>query len=394
MVGPERESKRLKLEIMPGIASGIISASKSASYEESVALQIVPTDCDLSEFFESESNDEILTAARKYDRQQTCLDTFNTENNEDSLRNAFFKGLQTQDGFYFPKGADENNCGEYKEMELKALFKKFGEQFNEDVSVYDKEQGFLVTTTSKPDLCVLRELPGGKTEVKFGEVKHGRNCTKESASRQDFLYLYSLLYFFRVKLGIPVDTVYGFVICGPKCQKLEGNEYAVGLLKLSSPSGLGDNFTGRQYIKAYKTSDSTGLQLLAHFFTNGKVSNVESALQDQRDQGKRAPFYLPFPARCGRTRMIPMVVGNLSWAAPVLWSFMCQSKKWVSSCTKSPSPNRITIFGVLLKRMFESCRTRRTRISPVILGNYMSRYEQEILPLILKICPSGPCTEC
>lgn len=257
----------------------------------------------MSEFFESGSvdndddDDSILAAARKYEAiEQTCLDALVcTENNEDALRDAVFKGLQEQDGIYFPDGANDNNCGQYRAMELKALFRKFGDEFNEDLSIDDKEPGLRVTTTSRPDLCVLSELPEGKTEVKFGAVKNGEGYTKELASRQALLYLHSLLCLFRVKLGIPVDMVYGFVICGPKCRDVGSNEYAVGLLILTSPQGLGDLFEGGQYTRAYKTSDSTGLQLLIHVFANGKVSNVETALPDQREKAKRAPCLFAVP---------------------------------------------------------------------------------------------------
>jgi hypothetical protein len=153
-----------------------------------------------------------------------------------------FKELKGNADLSFPEGSDNNNCEAYREMELKAHFMKFGEkfeEFKEKLVIHDKEQGLLVTTRSRPDLCVLRKLPERHTEVKFGEVKHGQAYSKNSASRQALLYLHGLLYFYRVKLGIPVDTVYGFVICGHKCRGVKSDEYAVGLLKLTSPQGLG-----------------------------------------------------------------------------------------------------------------------------------------------------------
>ena len=297
MVDSEREAMRLKLTSMPGIASGIISASKSASFDESVAIQLKLNDCGLCEFFgAAETEHAILAAAQKREIKQTCLDAFTCEeNNEDALRNDIFKELKGNAGISFPDGSDDNNCGQYSEMELKAHFVQFGKKLNEELSINDKEQGMLVTTRSKPNLCVSRELPDGNTEVKFGEVKHCKAYTKKSASRQALLYLHSLLYFFRVKLGIPVDTVYGFVICGPKCKDLKSDGYAVGLLKLTAPQGLGDEFEGRQYTTAYKTNDSTGLQLLVHFLTEGNVSNVSTAFQYRREKEKRGPCLFAVP---------------------------------------------------------------------------------------------------
>jgi hypothetical protein len=92
-----------------------------------------------------------------------------------------------------------------------------------------------------------------------------------------------------------VDTVYGFVMCGPKCKDLESDEYAVGLLKMTSPRRLGVEFEGEQYTRVYKTNDNTGLQLLVHFCTEGNVSNMLTALQDQREKEFRAPCLFAVP---------------------------------------------------------------------------------------------------
>jgi len=64
-------------------------------------------------------------------------------------------------------------------------------------------------------------------------------------------------------LGIPVEKVYGFVICEPKCKDLKPDEYAVGLLKLTSPQGIGNNFSGGQYIRTYKTKSSEVFSFLS-----------------------------------------------------------------------------------------------------------------------------------
>jgi hypothetical protein len=73
------------------------------------------------------------------------------------------------------------------------------------------------------------------------------------------------------------------------------DEYAVGLLKVTSPRGLGDEFKGEQYTRAYKTNETTGLQLLVHFCTKGDVSNVSTAILDQREKERRAPCLFAVP---------------------------------------------------------------------------------------------------
>jgi hypothetical protein len=74
---------------------------------------------------------------------------------EDALRNDMFKELKGNADFSFPEGSDDNNCGQYREMELKSHFVKFGEKFNEKVLIHDKEPGLLVTTKSMS--CVFYE---------------------------------------------------------------------------------------------------------------------------------------------------------------------------------------------------------------------------------------------
>jgi hypothetical protein len=65
MVDSEREVKRLNLTSVPGIASGIISASKSV-FDESVAFQLKSYDCGLCEFFgAAETTEEAILAGAR-----------------------------------------------------------------------------------------------------------------------------------------------------------------------------------------------------------------------------------------------------------------------------------------------------------------------------------------
>jgi hypothetical protein len=76
MVDSESEIKRLKLTSMPGIASGILSASETASHDESVTFELNSKDCGLCEFFGAETEEAILAAAQSREINQTCLDAF------------------------------------------------------------------------------------------------------------------------------------------------------------------------------------------------------------------------------------------------------------------------------------------------------------------------------
>ena len=304
----ERQSKKQKYGSQPGIASGIISASKSAAIEGSVTVEIKSSNGALSDFFEGGDDDSIAEAMSSYTVGQACSLAFADKKGvENRLRNAIFAELRNHHGLSFP---DDSGEGQYKEKNLKKLFESFGHSFGEKLSVADKEQGFLITTTSSPDLCVQRTTAESLTEVKLGELKQGATYTRGSATRQGLRYLHALLYFYRVKLGIPVDSVYGFTVCGPKCSDLQ-DEYSVGLLKLSAPQWLGDVFSGVKYISTYGIENMDGVKLLIHFLTRGNVSDIKSALNHRRLVGERHASLFAVPrALWKNTDGVELVTGG------------------------------------------------------------------------------------
>lgn len=311
----EPQTKKLKLfDCRPGIPSGIISASKSgAADNDERALSIKAKDAPLSEFFDGEDESSTTGALKKYNISKKCLNAFDSKTLEDDVRYAVFEELKKYNDLEFSK-ASHQNPGTYKEQNLKNLFKAFSEELSvpyEQMS--DREQGLLVTTTSRPDLSVLRKLTDSLIEVKFGELKQG-SCTVEKSTRQGLLCLHSLLYFYRVKLGVPVDTVYGFTICGPKCTDLN-NQYSVGLLKMTAPRKLGDLFSGQKYIQKFdvdgKNKDSRGLQLLVHFLTKGNVSDLGSVWEDRRkEQKRRGPYLFAVPRRLWSEKDAELILGG------------------------------------------------------------------------------------
>ena len=295
----DEQETRLELKIMPGVPSGIISASKSPSQEDEAAVaaqKIRREECGLSEFFEAGDEGDIAIDAEKYVILEDVLDVFaDTSNLELTLRDAVFKELQKHKDLRFPKNADNN--GKYKEEDLKNLFQQFGEEFGEpNVTMQPKEPGLLVNTASSPDMCVLRNhAADGKIEANFAELKNDKDYTIGMALNRCFLYLHSLLYFFRVKLGIPMETVYGLILCGPKCKGINNTEYAVGLLKLTAPQRLGQSFVGAYWCENFKIDSSQGLQVLVHFLSAGKQSDLGAALSDCREKTKRAPCLFAVP---------------------------------------------------------------------------------------------------
>ena len=82
-------------------------------------------------------------------------------------------------------------------------------------------------------------------EMVQGEFKHGVAYDINIATIQCFAYLYSALYWIRVVQGFPLESVYGFGVCGHKCRGMKSStckEYAVGFFRLSVPSHLGERF--------------------------------------------------------------------------------------------------------------------------------------------------------
>jgi hypothetical protein len=90
-----------------------------------------------------------------------------------------------------------------------------------------------------------------------------------------------------VTLGLAVETVYGFTVCGYDCSNentvkrdetskavTEHGTYSVGLFKLTAPQSLGDLFTGEQYRETFSTDCDDGLKLLIRFLNQGKRSKV------------------------------------------------------------------------------------------------------------------------
>lgn len=314
MTEPPAE-KRLKAELSrPAFKSGILSASRSAGFEDGEDPVIIPVARkDKSYFF---------PAGYTFDSSFKISCPFNLWTgdlySEDSVRNDIYTVLlahQTAIGIEFPKSSFAGSTGgisKYAEKELKTIFtqhaKKHAKNEHMNYSVKEKEQGLLLKLTSKPDICILR----GR-EIIVGEIKQKPNYDMSWAKRQCSVYCYGVLYYYRVILGIPVDRVFGFWVCGPNCKDLKknsNNKYAVGIMEVQAPTALGEIFTGKQYMDMYDLTSNDGLKLLLQFLKDGKIASIEKKLQVSIED--RGPHHFSLPSALWEQKGFSIVKGGTS----------------------------------------------------------------------------------
>jgi hypothetical protein len=136
---------------------------------------------------------------------------------ENDLRYAIHDELKHQ-GVPFP-ASEIKDKEEYTEAELFTLLYEWYQTLEIGVQ-YKKEEdflhGLLVPTSSKPDLTVCRE-----NTMLFGEIKNCKAYKNSSALSQCAVYLAALLYFIRVRMGVAVESVFGFFVCGCCCHSSE-----------------------------------------------------------------------------------------------------------------------------------------------------------------------------
>ena len=224
----------------------------------------------------------------------------NSKLSENGLRNAIFTDLKRRHGAAFPASSSHQGSGmnlrglrvrrdeQYKESNLKSLLAECyrSEGFPEERLL----RGLNVTTTSLPDLAVLR----GESLL-FGEVKNDAKYSKAHASKQCALYLCALLYFLRVHMGVRARSVFGFCICGCRCSGIGPKKYAVCLVRLSAPTALGSSLLAQVFSKKCKTEDLSGVELLVRFLRCGKTLEVVGSSEPLVGASHRIPALLTLP---------------------------------------------------------------------------------------------------
>ena len=125
-----------------------------------------------------------------------------------------------------------------------------------------------------------------------GEFKHGAAYDINIATIQCFAYLYSALYWIGVVQGFPLESVYGFGVCGHTCREMKSiakengtdKEYAVGFFRLSVPSHLGERFRAEALWTNYLTDDPTGMKLLILYLKSQKPKTLSQDCVNGRVQ--------------------------------------------------------------------------------------------------------------
>ena len=305
MEPPPPPAKKLRVMLSkPGIKSGVVSASRSASYadpEDPLNIEVA-LEKDKGYFF-PESFDFSKESAAISSINCPLSKWIHEKYSEDAVRDDIYNALlDPRLGLHFPKnsrGGSTAGVVRYSESELKTIFRQHAKDKglhdgmkptrNGCIVVQEKEQGLLVKLTSKPDLCIIR---GG--EIVVGEIKQKPSYTIANGIRQCAVYCYAVLYYYRVILGIPMDRVYGFWLCGPTCSDLKpGQNYAVGIMELVAPQSLGDIFRGKQYVEKFHNSSLDGIKLLVNFLTQGRTASIVKT--SQIPVGDRGPFRFALP---------------------------------------------------------------------------------------------------
>lgn len=276
-----KKPKLISNMFLPFAPSGAVAASRSSmlTSDESLAkvhLQRVEND-DL--FFPDGMTSDLATI----DIGKKVRDALRGKGvSENALRNSIYTDLKQNHGIQFPASAQQESFERtlravlkrnerYLETNLANLLKEFYECSLEndppaDMTLERILRGLIVTTTSLPDMTVVRDQ-----SLVFGEFKNDLKYSLEHAQKQCALYLFALLYAFRVRLGLPVRAVFGFWLCGRRCS--DQNNYSMGFIRLSAPNALGRSIVPEYVSKTYSVDDVTGIQSLVRFLKDGK--NIE-----------------------------------------------------------------------------------------------------------------------
>lgn len=301
--GEERPLKKPRFALFKPLApTGAVAASRSSAvrdeeYLAKLTLQQVDTD---TMFFSGTArmNTSEIAIGQNLRRALT-----RPMDKEEKLRNAVYTELKQVHGINFPMSSEHWNIENklrsktnfdhrYKENDLEHLLHEFYLKWNKN----DEEgaliarilHGLNVTTTSLPDMTVLR----GKY-LYFGEFKNSQKYTSENAAKQCTLYLHALLYYFRVRRGLDVKACFGFCVCGPDC--FHGKQhYSVGLVRLSAPNHLGESLVPSAFTRVYNISDVTGIQKLIGFLKIGKIIEMGES-RAAVDRSRRIPALLSLP---------------------------------------------------------------------------------------------------
>jgi hypothetical protein len=298
----KRESKKIRLITdPPAIQNGVLSASRTPISDVGRSVELCFVNANIESFF----NDD-FTGIPEYEIAPYVKNILKSKGaSEESLRDAVFTDLQENHGIKFPKSSSTTglsqilqkalmpNIKKYQESHLASLLEEFHKtNERENVGVMHRiMKGLPVTTTSKPDLVALVSRGNG-SELRMGEFKNATTYDMLAARTQCTMYLLGLLYFLRAKLGQPVESVYGFFLCGRRCQDQDG-DYTVGLVMLSAPQSLGKHLEARFTRVTADVDEMRPLNLLIHFLKTGKAQNV--AEQPRLEVSRRVPSLFTLP---------------------------------------------------------------------------------------------------
>lgn len=306
--------KRIKLlNEIPPVQNGFTSASKTPEIDEGRVADIpIEMTEDVGLFFNEDVKgiNDIPDYEVSNSVQRALKGTWQREK---TLRDAVYTDLLMNQGVEFPtsslkqenpsrfslalRGAFPKKNKVYQEATLANLLSEFARDLNyttTHTSMQRIVQGLPVTTTSEPDLAPL-DTRGDTTQIRLGEFKNASNYNVAKAKVQCTMYLLGLLYWLRVELGTPVESVFGFYFCGRRCEdQNKKGTYTVGFLRLSAARFLGDNMEVDCFELKRRASDLLPMRLLIHFLKKGKRWDVPSS--DPVPVTRRIPslFTLPF----------------------------------------------------------------------------------------------------
>ncbi|KAG7366435.1 hypothetical protein IV203_029105 [Nitzschia inconspicua] len=305
--------KRVKLfNEIPPVQNGVISASKTPVIDEGRIVDI-PTEkvLDVGYFFDDDVKD-----IPEYDVSQSVQNALkSTCQKEKALRNAVYTDLMFNHNIKFPESSFKPESTsrvskllrrvplarnkEYVEADLAKLLAEYAKvcdpitSANHTTSVQRIVRGLPVTTTSEPELAPIDTR--GPAQIRLGGFKNASNYNVAKAKIECTMYLLGLLYWLRVELGRPVESVFGFYFCGCRCEDQKKKTYTVGILKLSASQYLGDEMKAVCYEIKDDVNSLLPMRLLIHFLKEGKrwdISNQTTTVPVER----RIPSLFTLPS--------------------------------------------------------------------------------------------------
>ena len=208
-----------------------ISSWKGKGVRTSCRRKQIVNECELGNLFLQRDLDE---------QQREGGRTSSTENSTTTTTTTMDPNIRRSPRFFFAAASSSREKRATKRRRIHSPPRSNTEQSTKDSKAKQQRMNFNglpVTSKSRPDFAFWNT----KNQVLvLGEGKNNSTYDPKDAYRQCVSYLIANLYYCVVLKQKPVETVYGFTICGPLCKDVAKNgTFRVDLISLSLPNIIG-----------------------------------------------------------------------------------------------------------------------------------------------------------